>query len=62
VAVRWHKAPFRGLSSYEYEDAPIFFGRTRARNELRELLAHQIERGSAFVLVVGASGLANLHW
>jgi formylglycine-generating enzyme required for sulfatase activity len=53
---RWHTAPFRALLSYEYEDAPIFFGRTRARNELRELLARQIERGSAFVLVFGASG------
>jgi formylglycine-generating enzyme required for sulfatase activity len=56
IAIRWHQAPFRALLSYEYEDAPIFFGRTRARNELRELLARQIERGSAFVLVFGASG------
>jgi len=56
AAIRWHKAPFRALLSYEFEDAPIFFGRTRARNELRELLARQIERGSAFVLVFGASG------
>jgi formylglycine-generating enzyme required for sulfatase activity len=54
--LRWHKAPFRALLSYEYEDAPIFFGRTRARNELRELLARQIGRGLAFVLVFGASG------
>jgi hypothetical protein len=42
--------------SYEYEDAPIFFGRTRARNELRELLARQIGRDATFVLVFGASG------
>ncbi|HVB18322.1 MAG TPA: SUMF1/EgtB/PvdO family nonheme iron enzyme [Stellaceae bacterium] len=56
VSIRWHRPPFRALLSYEYEDAPIFFGRTRARNELRELLARQIERGSAFVLVFGASG------
>jgi formylglycine-generating enzyme required for sulfatase activity len=56
VAIRWHEAPFRALLSYEFEDAPIFFGRTRARNELRELLARHIERGSAFVLVFGASG------
>jgi formylglycine-generating enzyme required for sulfatase activity len=56
AVARWHTAPFRALLSYEYEDAPIFFGRTRARNELRELLARQIERSAAFVLVFGASG------
>jgi formylglycine-generating enzyme required for sulfatase activity/ribose 1,5-bisphosphokinase PhnN len=54
--IHWHEAPFRALLSYEYEQGPIFKGRTRARNELRELLAHQIERGTAFVLVFGASG------
>ena len=54
--IRWHAPPFRALLSYEYEHAPVFFGRTRARNELRELLARQVERGSAFVLVFGASG------
>jgi hypothetical protein len=56
VVIRWHQAPFRALLSYEYEDAPVFFGRTRARNELRELLARRIEGGAAFVLVFGASG------
>jgi formylglycine-generating enzyme required for sulfatase activity/ribose 1,5-bisphosphokinase PhnN len=56
VAIRWSEAPFRALLSYEYEHAPVFFGRTRARNELREVLARQIERGTAFVLVLGASG------
>jgi hypothetical protein len=34
----------------------VFFGRTRARNELRELLARRATQGSAFVLVLGASG------
>jgi formylglycine-generating enzyme required for sulfatase activity len=56
VAIRWHQAPFRGLLSFDYEHAQVFFGRTRARNEVRELLARQEERGSAFVLVLGASG------
>ncbi len=57
VEIRWHEeTPFRGLLSFEYRHAPVFFGRTRARNELRELLARQEARGCAFVLVLGASG------
>jgi formylglycine-generating enzyme required for sulfatase activity len=56
LAVRWHDAPFRALLSYEFDHAQIFFGRSRAVDELRELLASQISRGTAFVLVFGASG------
>ena len=56
VAPHYFGNPFRGLLSFELKDAAVFFGRTRARNELRELLACQAERGSAFVLVFGASG------
>ena len=56
VSVRWHQPPFRGLLSFEFEHAPVFFGRKRARNEVRELLATEEARGKAFVLVLGASG------
>ena len=56
VDIRWHQPPFRGLLSFEFEQAPVFFGRTRARNEVRELLAKGEARGRAFVLVLGASG------
>lgn len=53
----WHRgSPFRGLQPFDVGHAEIFFGRTRARNELRETLVAQAERGSAFVAVLGASG------
>jgi formylglycine-generating enzyme required for sulfatase activity len=55
--IRWHDgSPFLGLRSFDLVHSPVFFGRTRARNELRELLARQSERGCAFILLVGASG------
>jgi hypothetical protein len=51
-----HHNPYRGLQSFELQDTAFFFGRTRARNELREVLRRRIESGQAFVLVFGASG------
>lgn len=56
VQIRWHGPPFRGLAPFEQAQSAVFFGRTRARNELRELLARRAARGPAFVLVLGASG------
>jgi formylglycine-generating enzyme required for sulfatase activity len=56
ITIRWHDAPYRGLLSFDYEHAPVFFGRTHARNELRELLERREAAGCAFVLVLGASG------
>ncbi|MDM0002819.1 ATP-binding protein [Variovorax sp. J22P240] len=55
--IRWHQgSAYRGLESFGPEHAQVFFGRTRARNELRERLARQADAGCAFVLVFGASG------
>jgi len=56
ASVRYPGNPFRGLLSFEPQDSPIFFGRTRAAGELVERLRRQEERGCAFVAVIGASG------
>lgn len=53
---RTDRNPYRGLRSFELQDAAFFFGRSRARNELREVLARRVEQRQAFVLVFGASG------
>ena len=57
VDIHWHEgSPFRGLESFDLKHAPIFFGRTKERLELRDALASQSARGCAFLLVFGASG------
>lgn len=55
--ILWHEgSPFRSLQAFELEHAAVFYGRTRARTELRELLATRAAADCAFVLVLGASG------
>jgi WD40 repeat protein len=54
--ITWTEAPWRGLESFEPTESAIFFGRNRASNELRDMLAAQIAAGKAFCVVMGASG------
>ena len=49
-------SPFRGLDSFEFEHAPVFFGRTDAVAGLLESLRLQADDDRAFVLVLGGSG------
>jgi hypothetical protein len=49
-------SPFRGLATYEFEDAPIFFGRDAHIRLAATRLQVAAERGTGFLLVLGASG------
>src|SRR5215471_8660823 len=49
-------SPFRGLAAFEAEHAAVFFGRDRAIDEARRRLWAAAERGTPFLLIVGASG------
>jgi hypothetical protein len=49
-------SPFRGLAAFEAEHAAVFFGRDRVIDEARRRLNAAAERGTAFLLIVGASG------
>ena len=53
---RWKSSPFRGLNVFDFEHAPIFYGRTKAVGEVLEALEEQLRAQRPFVLVVGASG------
>jgi WD40 repeat protein/Flp pilus assembly protein TadD len=53
----WLKgSPFRGLETYRFEHAPIFFGRSEATKSAVEHLIANAEAGQTFLLVLGASG------
>jgi eukaryotic-like serine/threonine-protein kinase len=53
---RWKSSPFRGLNVFDFEHAPIFFGRARAVGEVLEALDQQRKAWHRLVLIVGASG------
>jgi WD40 repeat protein len=52
----WPGNPFRGLEAYEFEHAPIFFGREEAIGAALLRLITNAEAGHPFLLVLGASG------
>ncbi|MGA7919560.1 MAG: hypothetical protein WCA38_07790, partial [Candidatus Acidiferrales bacterium] len=56
-STRWFKgSPFRGLEAFDFEHAPIFFGRTQAIANIKDALVEQQVKGCAFLLVLGMSG------
>lgn len=56
VRATWLQSPFRGLSTYDFEHAPIFFGRGAAQLKAVEQIVRNANEGKAFLLVLGASG------
>jgi tetratricopeptide (TPR) repeat protein len=52
----WAQAPFRGLETYEFEHALIFFGQDEALAKAMLQLTGNAAAGSPFLLVLGASG------
>jgi hypothetical protein len=50
------RSPYRGLASYEVEDAPAFFGRDALIVRAVEMLSANARSGTAFLLAFGSSG------
>jgi len=57
IQIKWFKgSPYRGLEAFDFEHAPVYFGRTKAIGAVKEAMIRQAANGTAFVLVLGMSG------
>ena len=56
ASISWFDCPFRGLEPYDFKHAPVFFGRDAAIQQARRQLVSNAADGTAFLLVLGASG------
>lgn len=56
TSIEWFDEPYRGLSTFDYEHAGIFFGRSRAIHEIKNVLINQYKKGNPFVIIFGMSG------
>lgn len=52
-----HGSPFRGLHFFDFEHGPVFYGRSRAVDEIIGLMRRRAEESIPFVLVFGSSGV-----
>ncbi|MBV8102081.1 MAG: tetratricopeptide repeat protein [Verrucomicrobia bacterium] len=50
-------SPFRGLQFFDKEHGPVFYGRSRAVDDIIGLLRRRAETAKPFVLVFGSSGV-----
>ena len=53
----WQGSPYRGLQAFDIEQAGVFFGRAGAERAVSEALVHRAAEKSAFMLLLGASGV-----
>jgi|GEM_PF-6924143 len=57
ITPKWFRgSPFRGLEVFNQEHAPVFFGRTKAIGDIKELLVKQAGLKCPFLMVFGRSG------
>lgn len=55
-SIGWNLPPFRGLESYEFEHAPIYFGQDESLTKAMVQLTAEGEDRLPFLIVLGASG------
>ena len=56
MEIRFYGVPYPGLRVFDLEDAPVFYGRARALDAVREALKAQAKRKCAFLIIFGMSG------